>query len=99
MNVDQRYLGALDPPLDTRRWDIGPPSGESIKAVFERVATGLTVLADDFAGRDVVLVAHGFVAKVIRALSTDLPWDEFFRYALAQVAKGMAPRIRPLTWR
>ena len=66
----------------TRQWNVGPPGGESIKAVFERVAAGLTSLEDRFAGRHVVLVAHGFVAKVIRALLTDLSWDEFFRYAL-----------------
>jgi broad specificity phosphatase PhoE len=66
----------------TRQWDMGPPGGESIKAVFERVAAGLTSLEDRFAGRNAVLIAHGFVAKVIRALLTDLSWDEFFRYAL-----------------
>ncbi len=29
-----------------------------------------------------MLVAHGFVAKVIRALLTGLSWDAFFRDAL-----------------
>jgi len=66
----------------TRQWDIGPPGGESIQTVFERVAAGLATLENDFAGRNVVLVAHGFVAKVIRALLTGLSWDAFFRYAL-----------------
>lgn len=66
----------------TRQWHIGPPDGESIKAVFERVATGLNVIRGDYAGQEIVLVAHGFVAKVIRALITPVTWEEFFAYEL-----------------
>ncbi|QBE66890.1 histidine phosphatase family protein [Pseudoduganella lutea] len=67
----------------TRRWDAAPTGGETIRAVFERVARGLAIVQRDFAGRSVVLVAHGFVAKVIRALLADLSRDDFFRYSLA----------------
>lgn len=66
----------------TRQWDLGPTGGESIKVVFERVAKGLCMLQSDFAGHNVVLVAHGFVAKVVRAILTDPSWEDFFRYSL-----------------
>lgn len=66
----------------TRQWDIGPPGGESIKTVFERVTHGLEFLEKNFSGQSVILVSHGFVAKVIRALLTDLSWDDFFEYSL-----------------
>jgi probable phosphoglycerate mutase len=66
----------------TRQWQAGPPGGESIRDVFERVAQGLATLQADFAGRSVALIAHGFVAKVIRVLLTEVTWEAFFRYAL-----------------
>ena len=66
----------------TRQWDDAPTGGESIRQVFERVAAGLATVQRDFADRSVVLVAHGFVAKVIRAQLTDMTWDDFFRYSL-----------------
>lgn len=66
----------------TRQWDVGPTGGESIKVVFERVAKGLRMLQSDFASHNVVLVAHGFVAQVVRAILTDPSWEDFFRYSL-----------------
>ncbi|HEX8606082.1 MAG TPA: histidine phosphatase family protein [Pseudoduganella sp.] len=66
----------------TRQWDRAPPGGESIAAVFERVAGGLATLQGDYAGRSVVLVAHGFVAKVIRAILAGMSREAFFRYSL-----------------
>lgn len=66
----------------TRQWDIGPTGGESIKAVVARVARGLRILQTCYAGHDIALVAHGFVAKVVRAILTDTTWEEFFKYSL-----------------
>jgi probable phosphoglycerate mutase len=66
----------------TRQWDAGPPDGESIKAVVGRVAKGLQMLQTDFAGLNVVLVGHGFVSKVVRAILTNPSWEDFFRYSL-----------------
>ena len=66
----------------TRQWNVGPTGGESIKVVFVRVAKGLRQLQREFANHDVVLVAHGFVAKVVRAILTDPSWEDFFRYSL-----------------
>jgi hypothetical protein len=41
------------------------------------------LLHREFASGAVVLVAHGFVAKVIRAILTDPSWDDFFGYSLS----------------
>lgn len=53
----------------TRRWDAGPTGGESISDVVERVRDGLVELESKYPSKTVLLVAHGFVAKVIRALA------------------------------
>jgi broad specificity phosphatase PhoE len=66
----------------TRRWDAAPPGGETIAAVFTRVADGLDRVRRDHPGEQVVLVAHGFVAKVVRALLLPMDRDAFFAYAL-----------------
>jgi len=66
----------------TRQWEAGPPGGESIEAVFKRVAIGLQLLSSSFEGKRVTLVAHGFVAKTVRALIDGGTREEFFAYAL-----------------
>jgi probable phosphoglycerate mutase len=66
----------------TRQWDMGPTGGESIKVVFDRVARGLSILQNGHASRDTVLVAHGFVAKVVRAILRGSSWEDFFSYSL-----------------
>lgn len=52
----------------TRQWNIGPPQGESISHVVKRVHQGLANLVIASAAQEVLLVAHGFVAKTVRAL-------------------------------
>lgn len=66
----------------TRRWDDAPPGGESIGALFERLTPGLAALRDAYADRRVVLVAHGFVSKAIRAICTGR-YDDYFDWLLA----------------
>ncbi len=65
----------------TRRWCAAPPGGETIVEVVERVATGLLQLSQRHAERRVALVAHGFVAKVARAL-TGAGYGDFFTWQL-----------------
>ena len=65
----------------TRQWGEGPPGGESIRDVFVRVASGLVRLHDALAGRTVLLVAHGFVSKAIRAAVLGRT-DDFFAWQL-----------------
>ncbi|WP_297838020.1 histidine phosphatase family protein [Pseudomonas sp.] len=52
----------------TRQWTLAPTDGESVGEVFERVRRGLNQLLLVHPDQVVVLVAHGFVAKTIRAL-------------------------------
>jgi broad specificity phosphatase PhoE len=65
----------------TRRWSMAPPGGESIAAVVERIHAGLGALLAQSSGETVVLVAHGFVAKVIRGLE-DPGKHDFFDWQL-----------------
>lgn len=61
----------------TRQWHAAPDGGETIDAVFARVHSGLTRLLDRHADATVLLVAHGFVAKVIRAIALSDHRDMF----------------------
>lgn len=65
----------------TRRWAEAPPGGESLDAVIARVSQGLTELTHEHEGERVLLVAHGMVAKVIRAL-TCAGFADFFEWQL-----------------
>lgn len=65
----------------TRLWTAAPPEGESLDVVIVRVSLGLTKLAEEAQGERVLLVAHGVVAKVIRALTTT-GFSDFFDWQL-----------------
>ncbi|MCF5838570.1 histidine phosphatase family protein [Aeromonas veronii] len=66
----------------TRRWADAPPGGETIDEVIARVSLGLTELASTMQqGERILLVAHGVVAKVIRAV-TMAGFDDFFEWQL-----------------
>ncbi|WP_323893983.1 histidine phosphatase family protein [Aeromonas allosaccharophila] len=65
----------------TRRWAQAPPGGETLDEVIARISQGLTALASTMQGERVLLVAHGVVAKVIRAV-TIAGFDDFFAWQL-----------------
>lgn len=65
----------------TQRWADAPPGGETIDEVIARVSLGLTELASTMQGERILLVAHGVVAKVIRAV-TIAGFDDFFEWQL-----------------
>jgi broad specificity phosphatase PhoE len=65
----------------TRQWDIGPTGGESIADVVMRVREGLLGLAETLPSKIVVLVAHGFIAKTIRALAMQ-DFSDFYDWQL-----------------
>ncbi len=69
----------------TRRWAEAPPGGESLDEVIARVGLGLAELAQSGHQERVLLVAHGVVAKVVRAL-TVAGFDDFFEWQLANGA-------------
>ena len=66
----------------TRLWERAPEGGETIAEVVERVVEGLCQVYERYQGKVVVLVAHGFVAKVARAV-TRAGFDDFFEWQLA----------------
>ena len=65
----------------TRQWHAAPTGGETIAEVVDRVSHGLKVIAEQHKGQTVALVAHGFVAKVARAVSL-AGFDDFFDWQL-----------------
>jgi 2,3-bisphosphoglycerate-dependent phosphoglycerate mutase len=66
----------------TRQWKQAPTGGETIAEVVERVVEGLGRMYEKYQDRVIVLVAHGFVAKVARAV-TQAGFDDFFEWQLA----------------
>lgn len=83
--LTQREAQTLYPDLwaqnITRQWHAAPPGGETIAEVVERVSRGLRDIEKQHKGQVVVLVAHGFVAKVARAVSL-AGFDDFFDWQL-----------------
>jgi len=65
----------------TRQWHAAPTDGESAVDVVSRVSVHLNALIDLYAQKVVVLVAHGFVAKTIRALARQ-DFSDFFDWQL-----------------
>ena len=65
----------------TRQWHAAPTGGETIAKVVQRVTAGLQELSKQYRGQVVLLVAHGFVAKVIRATG-HAGYDDFFNWQL-----------------
>jgi len=81
----------------TRQWHAAPDGGETIGAVADRVANGLRALAHQHPHATVLLIAHGFVAKVVRALATN-DTSDFFGWQLANgsvLALDFAPNWIP----
>ncbi|MGY3852795.1 histidine phosphatase family protein [Aeromonas aquatilis] len=65
----------------TRRWTEAPPGGETLDEVIARISQGVTELVSTMQGERILLVAHGVVAKVIRAV-TIAGFDDFFEWQL-----------------
>lgn len=66
----------------TRQWKEAPTGGETIEDVVIRVTEGLNDLIARYTDKTVVLVAHGFVAKVIRAMGHS-SFEDFFEWQLS----------------
>ncbi len=65
----------------TRCWAVGPTEGESVREVVQRVRQGLLELQKLYPSKHVLLVAHGFVAKTIRALANE-DFSDFYDWQL-----------------
>ena len=66
----------------TRQWELAPTGGESIGDVVERVRGGLMNLQSSYSSKRILIVAHGFVAKTIRALARS-DFSDFYHWQLA----------------
>lgn len=77
----ERYPGLWARNI-TRQWDVAPDGGESIHEIVARVRGGLSELASRYPTNNILLVAHGVVAKVIRALSKG-DFSDFYDWRLS----------------
>lgn len=77
----------------TRLWEAGPTKGESIYDVVKRVRDGLVELEINYASNTVLIVAHGFVAKTIRALAK-ANFSDFFDWKLANGSMLALPEFQ-----
>lgn len=67
----------------TRHFDKGPTGGESVGDLAKRVFAGLERIKKDYPDKNILLVTHGMVAKVIEHYfhpKTDI--DDLFSFAL-----------------
>lgn len=86
----------------TRHWALAPTGGESIFEVVSRVHTTLHQLHAQHAGETVVVVAHGFIAKTIRALARQ-DFSDFYQWQLDNgsvliLENVQAPAASPGSW-
>jgi len=61
---------------------LGPTGGESIVDVVKRVRGGLIDLELRYPSNRVLIMAHGFVAKTIRALANN-DFSDFYKWQLS----------------
>jgi len=66
----------------TRIYDDAPPNGETIQQVEDRVFEGLKKLRKEYAGKNILIVTHAFVGKMIHKFFHDMTEEQFFEYKL-----------------
>jgi broad specificity phosphatase PhoE len=59
-----------------QQWDDAPPRGETMRQVRTRVEHGLARLCETHGEETVLLVAHGFIARMLHMLLRELPEDQ-----------------------
>lgn len=72
----------FDPEFQVRRRNFAAkfPQGESMLQMCHRVYSFLDELAEKYAGRKVVVVCHGSVARMMRTYFADMTNEEYFHY-------------------
>ena len=68
--------------MATRSPDTAPPDGESVRDFDARVAQGLAQLGAAYGERQVLLVCHGFVSRVINRQLTGLTFESMHSFLL-----------------
>jgi len=66
----------------TRIYDDAPPGGETIKAVENRVFVGLEKIKEKYEGKNILIVTHAFVGKIIHKFFHKMTEEQFFEYKL-----------------
>ena len=67
----------------TRVFDKAAPGGETVEQMQERVLEALSEIRKKYKGKDILVVAHGFVAKIInKYFNPQIPDQDFFDFAL-----------------
>lgn len=72
-----------------RQFDCTLHEGESVKQVRNRVQKALCSIKDNYKGKNIVLVTHGYVSREIYGYFNEVTEEEFHKYALknCQVAE------------
>jgi Fructose-2,6-bisphosphatase len=73
----------------TRSLDDAPTNGETYRKFHTRINKALIKLKEDYSDKNVLLVTHGFVARVINWCCSDISFDEMHGYNLenCEIAK------------
>ena len=73
----------------TRALDDAPTNGKTYRQFHARINNALIKLKEDYFDKNVLLVTHGFVARVINWCCNDMSFDEMHGYNLenCEVAK------------
>lgn len=59
-----------------------PHGGESIEAVQNRVFRALDMIMEDYKDKNVLIVCHGFVTRVINKYFNEVPEEDFHKFVL-----------------
>ncbi|MDD5567173.1 MAG: histidine phosphatase family protein [Patescibacteria group bacterium] len=74
----------------TRIFNEAPPKGETIHRVQERVFEGLDRIKNDYYDKNIIIITHAFIAKIVnKYFNPQLTDEDFFDFVLpnAQVQK------------
>jgi len=66
----------------TRIYNDAPPGGETIKQVEERVFVGLKEICKKYNNRNVLIVTHAFIGRMINKFFNNITEEQFFAYKL-----------------
>ena len=66
----------------TRIYDNAPTGGETIKEVESRVFKGLKKIKEKYNDKNILIITHAFVGKIIHKFFNHISEEEFFKYKL-----------------
>ncbi len=66
----------------TRIYDDTPTGGETIREVENRVFAGLEKIKEEYDNKNILIITHAFVGKIIHKFFNHISEEEFFKYKL-----------------